>query len=112
MKAEFWDRKRCAAWAASKWWNQYYHNIRTKGFNWDRNLEIYDGLVSLGPDPNPDDVDRIIGNSSWSWPGSCGGCGTTCDKVVVVGEKPDYDSHTARLCKDCVLEALHAFEED
>ena len=37
----------------------------------------------------------------------CDGCGLTFEAVVVVGQEPDWDSSTARLCKGC-LDQAHA----
>lgn len=42
-----------------------------------------------------------------------GGC-DQCDKltaVAVVGSKPDWDSSTAHVCRECLLDALKALEE-
>lgn len=57
-------------------------------------------LVALGPNPDPDDVNRIIGNNSWT-SCRCHQCGKDCDSIVEVGEEPDHESHTADLCAKC-----------
>lgn len=65
-------------------------------------------LHHLGENPNPDDVDRVIGNRYWTDPPRCGGCDRTdLDEVVRVGEEPVFEeSATAYLCRGCLLEAV------
>lgn len=73
---------------------------------------VHAQLVALGPTPNPDDVDRIIGNTSWTRVGLvCNGCGEESDRIVQVGEEPDYESRTARLCAKCLDEAVRTMRE-
>lgn len=73
---------------------------------------VHAQLVALGPTPNPDDVDRVIGNTSWTRVGLvCNGCGEVSDRIVEVGEEPDYESHTARLCGVCLGEAVRTMRE-
>ena len=36
----------------------------------------------------------------------CDACDKRVPVVVVVGEKQDYDSATAKLCRECLIEAL------
>lgn len=64
--------------------------------------------LALGPTPEPDDVDRIIGNKSWT-DNRCDECQTQAD-TVQVGQRPDYESRTADLCESCVRRALAEFE--
>lgn len=66
---------------------------------------IHEALVALGSEPSADDVDRVIGNTSWTQC-RCDECDTVCEEVIQVGQEPDYDSSTAELCFDCVLDAL------
>lgn len=40
------------------------------------------------------------------YPHECGGCDRKVAIVVRVGERPDYETQTAYLCRDCLLEAL------
>ena len=51
------------------------------------------------------DVTAIIGNDSWTSL-KCDECGKYVDAVVQVGEEPDYESYSAKLCKPCVYKAL------
>lgn len=65
-------------------------------------------LRELGARPDPDDVDRIIGNRSWTRL-ACNNCQREAAKVVQVGEAPsEYESYTASLCLDCVQAAAKA----
>ena len=68
-------------------------------------------LVNLGNSPKPDDVDKIIGNSSWTEV-SCSECKKPQDSVVIIGEEPDYESYTAYICRSCLIKALAYFEDD
>lgn len=61
-------------------------------------------LEALGADPHPDDVDRIAGKS-WTWI-RCNECEEQVDKVVQLGNEPDYESSTAWICENCIAKAL------
>lgn len=54
-----------------------------------------------------EDVAAIIGNDGWTHL-KCHECGQTVEAVVEVGEEPDYESCTARLCLPCVQSAAQA----
>jgi hypothetical protein len=89
--------------AATNWYKQYrkYNDFE----NTDKG-RIYTELVNLGKNPNPDDVDRIIGNSSWT-NCRCSECNKYVEEVIQVGEEPDYESHTAYLCLECIEKAYN-----
>ena len=78
--------------AAAKWKKQYHSD----------KPEIYQALLALGDNPTVEQVDRTIGNSTWTTPPDCSECGRSTEAVVMVGEVPDYESHTAWLCVDCI----------
>lgn len=64
-------------------------------------------LAALGDRPNPDDVDRIVGNKSWTEVPTCNECNREgLPAVVELGDKPDYDSATAWVCLDCLRKAV------
>lgn len=64
-------------------------------------------LVALGDRPNPDDVNRIVGNKSWTEVPTCGECRRhNLPSVVQLGDEPDYDSSTAWVCLDCLRKAV------
>jgi hypothetical protein len=65
----------------------------------------YERLLALGPTPTPEAV-RELTNDSWVTPGRCHECKQDSAVLVEVGEEPDYESSTARLCPKCISEAL------
>jgi hypothetical protein len=68
-------------------------------------VDVHNGLVALGLSPDPVDVDRIIGNKTWTSL-HCHECDESCDVAVRLGEDPDYESSTARICLACLRKAL------
>lgn len=50
-------------------------------------------------------VERIIGNNSWTR-NICNECGNDSEITVQLGEEPDYDSATAKICPECLKKAL------
>jgi hypothetical protein len=104
-------RESNAADAASNWLVHY----RLPDGEWkahSRGLaeEIYRDLVALGPHPQPDDVDKVIGNGSWTSTGVCGECGldNKSPKIMFVSDS-DYGTHM--VCASCLREALRMLEE-
>jgi hypothetical protein len=95
------NRQLLANSAPSLWERQYADHADDS----DERL-ITDKLKALGDTPNPDDIDNIIGNTSWTSVPKCDCCGELADTVVRVGEEPDYESSTAHLCQRCVEAAL------
>lgn len=71
---------------------------------------IYDKLSALDVETaSTDDVKAIIGNASWTAL-VCDGCDASVKDAVQVGDPVDYDSSTAVLCRDCVVEALELLD--
>ena len=91
--------------AAKRWKEQYqsFDGDWRQTFIGD-SQSIYNKLSKLGEKPSPDIVDIIIGNSSWT-DLHCDECDSSCERVVYVGEEPDYESSTAKLCIGCVYKA-------
>ena len=104
------SRSFLAAHAAEAWHRQYAAAIDGPRAHYDdaKRAATYDALRELGVGPNPDDVDRIIGNKSWT-DNRCDECQAQAD-TVQVGQPPDYESRTAYLCEPCVRRALAEFE--
>ncbi len=98
-----------AATAAKRWKKQYFSHV--KGFMDADREAIYNQLVALGPTPNPDDVDSIIGNGSWTNPGECDECKNPNSVLVEVGELPDYESRTVLIRTACLEAALKLVED-
>jgi hypothetical protein len=52
---------------AKRWAAQYQRGNRWKYCGGDKtSSQIHAELVALGPDPDPADIERIIGNDSWT----------------------------------------------
>ena len=88
-----------------RWKKQYYKN-----YSWDRygedKFETYEKLVNLGKSKNPEDVDKIIGNSSWTRL-SCNHCNNDVDAVFIFGK----DHESLHVCECCVKVATQQFNE-
>jgi hypothetical protein len=52
-----------------------------------------------------DDVNKIIGNKSWTRR-HCSECREHTNWAIQVGEEPDYESATATLCRSCFDKAV------
>lgn len=73
----------------------------------DRTMgQLREALRALGPSPDPDDVDRVITNDSWTYVPLCNECKTQASAVVEIGEPTDYESSTATVCLACLEEAV------
>ena len=85
----------------SRWKMQYY-----RGGQWTHSgkEEIYENLKSE-EHLTEENITKIIGNSSWT-KNACDECGKDSDKLVVIGQAPDYDSSTASICPDCLKKAI------
>jgi hypothetical protein len=100
-----------AAEAAERWKKNYF-NQRT-GL-WSSTISgpakvVYDALIALGPHPEPADVNRVIGNDSWT-DNRCNECGLSGRSVVQLGDEPDYDSSTVWVCEECLAAAAAVFQ--
>jgi hypothetical protein len=89
-------RKTQAAEAADRWIAQYQR---------DRD-GIAAKIKSLGGTPDPDAVDRIIGNDSWTSVDRCSECDKDSEVIVRLGQEPNYESSTAWICPACLRQAL------
>ncbi len=95
---------------AERWYKTYYINGKWR-YNEDGNkLEIYRNLKKLGDNPNPDQIDIVIGNTSWTEL-RCDECDMYVDSVVRVGGDIDYGSAAADLCKDCIDKIVELCKE-
>lgn len=64
----------------------------------DNKREIYQKLVALGSHPKPDDVNKVIGNDSWT-DIDCMVCGDAVEKAVTIQL---IDDETIEICAKCV----------
>jgi len=86
---------------AARWRQQYYRSGAWGGYTGDARL-IYEKLSALNLDSaTRQEVDDIIGNSSWTVI-QCGGCQRDVEVAAEVGELPDWESATVILCAECI----------
>ncbi|MCP4761048.1 MAG: hypothetical protein GY870_04650 [archaeon] len=96
--------------SAERWKIAYYKKRRWYPYDdidFSRK-KIYESLLALGKNPKPDEVDKIIGNSSWTML-TCNECNLDCEKIISVGESIDYDF--VFICGDCLRKALNKIKE-
>lgn len=98
-------RDQKAAEAAESWKKQYCVGERWREVLQGDTEEVYSRLLKLGPTPRPNDVDAVIGNSSWTRI-ICNECRQhDVSSAVQIGEEPDIESNTALICPDCISKA-------
>ncbi len=64
-------------------------------------------LKELGSNPDPDDVDEIIGNKSWTRVPTCCECKQETQAIVLFHSREDV----VEVCGMCLLKALNIMEE-
>lgn len=101
-------RKELVRGVIDNWRAAYYNGRNGTWKHGDDKRVIYEKLVALGPSASADEVDAAIGNGSWT-SCRCDECDTEVEAVIQVGQEPDYESATAKLCLDCVKNALGRF---
>lgn len=97
---------------ATRWDQTYrsrYGTSEDRPFNGKTKEQISNGLHALDPNTaSPDDVEKVIGNGSWTRL-VCDECEKESDSVVQVGDEPEYESSTAYLCRKCAQLAADSF---
>lgn len=63
-------------------------------------------LEALPATPDPDAVDAIIENTSWTSVPNCDECGADEAAVIRLGQSPDEESRYSLLCLSCVKKAV------
>jgi hypothetical protein len=89
-------------------WERQYSTRMNEMLGWMHKTprEVHAELLGLNLDTaTAEDIEKIIGNGSWTRLPECGECGQQTDVIVRVGEEPDYESQTAHLCPSCVRRA-------
>jgi len=91
---------------AESWRKQYeVGNFEWKSIRHDGKTQsaevVYNNLVKLGDKPNPDDIDKVIGNKSWTEL-TCDECSESVDEVVLIGRNLSYEKSEAYVCLDCL----------
>lgn len=100
-------RKGLAAIAAGRWKQNYCYGSEWGSTIYGCAKETYEKIVALGENPDPDSVDKAIGNNSWTQVPDCDECGEAVyDNIVRLGDEPDYESSTVYVCFDCLKEAM------
>lgn len=98
-------RRDRAVGTAELWERQYRQDIRNpalaKGLAFNP-IEVYDKLLALGKNPNPDDVDAAIGNKSWTSI-FCAECLNYCEEAVLFACESECE---CVICKDCLQSAV------
>ena len=88
-----------------RWKKQYYRDDSWSYYGEDK-VETYEKLVDLGSKKNPEDVDKIIGNSSWTRL-ICSHCNKDVDAVFIFGASEE----SCYVCEGCVSVAVQQFNE-
>lgn len=83
-----------------KHWRNQYPDTRN---------ETLERLRELSPKTEQGIID-IVGNSTWT-DIRCDECKELVDMVVVVGEKPNYESYTASICPKCLRKAMKLLKQ-
>ena len=97
------DRRQRAKDAVARWHAEY--DWRPKETYWKQAQDKTAQLDALGPDPDPNDVDRIIGNESWTRM-PCAGCLKDVPVALQI-QAEDPDDDPVYLCENCVRMRLH-----
>lgn len=91
---------------AQRWRDQYFQDEKWSELVTGNSEDIYNKLKSLDPiQATAKEVEAIIGNCSWAGKQQCHECKKYYTRIVSVGEEPDYESSTARLCLRCLRRA-------
>jgi hypothetical protein len=90
---------------AARWLAAYGHRDDTplaSGRTW---RETHEQLVALGKTPLPEDVNAVIGNSSWT-DVRCQSCNALAPSAVIL-----FDVETSyTICGQCLIKALYLLE--
>lgn len=85
----------------ARWKKQYKNPMYASSDKSD----ILTKLQALEDTPDPDQIDVIIGNKSWTRV-TCHECDTEISPVIELGQEPNYDSYTACICLSCLTKAI------
>ncbi len=95
-----------AATAAQRWAATYKDYKGFRPGDAERKRDILAQLESLGPTPNPDDVDAIIGNDTWTRR-TCDVCSGGSNVAAVVNRESDRDTIVCVACAKTLYGVLH-----
>ncbi len=92
---------------AQRYQQQYAKNMQFRDGSWSDSIVK---RLSEETDLTEEKAAEIIGNKSWTR-NSCNECGEDVFAVVQLGEEPDYESATAKVCVNCLNTALALIEQ-
>lgn len=67
--------------------------------------ETYKAIVALGENPDPDAIDALIGNRSWTQV-DCEECGAHSNESIGLGEDYEVGGPDVLVCRPCLRKAL------
>ena len=88
---------------AERWKDQYFINETWP--DGPDNEDIYKKLLAMPRWATAATVAEIIGNDSWTSI-RCDECGKNVKSAMRLGEEPDYESNTVKLCLACLKKAI------
>ncbi len=92
-----------------RWAATYLQHLRINPSLAGNKYEIYLKLKNEQPQTE-DAIEAIIGNRSWTRL-ICNECKQDVEVCVQLGEEPNYESSTARICIACLTKALALIAE-
>ncbi len=78
--------------------------------NSDWRAKTQAALDALGPSPHPDEVTKLWPGARCGYDPRCDECNKYVAEVVQMGEEPDYESSTAKICAACLMAAMKLIE--
>lgn len=90
-----------------RWFNGYGLKDTRSNFRLANNkmaLDIYNELIENKP-LTEEKIIKIIGHASWITE-YCNECNKPNDYIIEIGQEPDYDSATAKMCINCLNKAV------
>lgn len=93
-----------------KRWAEQYKDWKDRGDKWDKG-EITRSLLALPAGFSAQEVNDIIGNTSWTEV-HCDECGNESEILVRLGQGQDYEARWVDLCERCLREGLYELEQE
>ena len=102
-------KKALAAGVAGQWLSDYYQDGQWQDTMLGPSEEKYVQLLALGESITAEQVDAIIGNSSWTR-NICDECELDVETTVHFGDDPDYDALWVNLCPECLRKGMELMD--
>lgn len=90
-------RQTLANMTLARWIEQYPNRQRAK---------TEDDIRALGNAPDPNSLDKVIGNNSWTEVPRCDECESYSDAVIRFGDGEEYEDNTVHICIVCLRSAV------